>query len=564
MKVVATAILAALAVSVLAAPGLGQGTGIKVIVNGVEIPLAAPALITSGQVMAPISGLFEPMGAIGAYYEVDRSIIVTNRARAAVRLQVGGTTMHVNGQSRVLPVAPQVVNGVVFIPVQAVFAALGAWTKYEEAERTLYVSSQITAISAEVRDGSLRVKVDATGPVQTETLVLTQPDRMVVDFLHAALRTPPGEMPVNDAGVQRIRTAQFQVKPYVSRIVFDLLTPVEVRVNNDAASYLVTIEVRPRTAEAGAPPQPPGTPPPGAPPATVKALGPTKVMGVAFQRDGNGGRITVDATGPIEYKIREFVYPDRLAIDIERAVFVPVKQELDLEHPSIIGVRAAQFTARPPVARIVVTLKRKMNYLVSQSGGALVIDVNNQVAARRHLVAIDPGHGGRDPGAIGPSGLREADIVLDISRRVRDLLVRDGLRVVMIREADVTVELPDRPRLARDAGASIYVSVHANANGRATVNGSETYYLTPQSLVLAQMIQDELGIVLRLPSRGIKTGDFLVLRDSGIPSVLVESAFISNGDDEARLRDGVFRQALAAAIYRGIMRFLAIYPAPAP
>jgi N-acetylmuramoyl-L-alanine amidase len=205
-----------------------------------------------------------------------------------------------------------------------------------------------------------------------------------------------------------------------------------------------------------------------------------------------------------------------------------------------------------------------MNYLISQSAGAIVIDVNNQTAARRHLVAIDPGHGGRDPGAIGPSGLREADIVLDISRRVRDLLVRDGLRVVMIREADVTVELADRPRLAREAGASIYVSIHANANGRATVNGSETYYLTPQSLVLAQMIQDELGIVLRLPSRGIKTANFLVLRDSGIPSVLVESAFISNADDEVRLRDGAFRQALAAAIHRGITRFLAIYPAPAP
>jgi N-acetylmuramoyl-L-alanine amidase len=76
------------------------------------------------------------------------------------------------------------------------------------------------------------------------------------------------------------------------------------------------------------------------------------------------------------------------------------------------------------------------------------------------------------------------------------------------------------------------------------------------------MIQDELGIVLGLPSRGIKTANFLVLRDSGVPSVLVESAFISNGDDEARLRDAAFRQRIAAAIHKGIMRFLAIYPAP--
>lgn len=555
MKLVAAWILAALTVSALPAPGHGQAVGIKVIVNGVEIPLAAPAVLSGGQVMAPIPGLFEPMGAIAAYYEADRSVLVTNRVRSTFRLVVGEAVMRVNGTPRPLPAPPRVVSGLVFVPVQAVFAALGAWTKYEEADRTLYVSSQITGLAAEVRDGTLQVTVDATGPVQTETLVLTQPDRMVVDFLHAALRTPPGEMPVSGAGVQRIRTAQFQVKPYIARLVFDLLQPVEVRVNSDTATYQVTVAVRPR-AEAA--PQPP---PAGGSPA---AAGIVKVMGVAFEGDGAGGRVVVDATGPLVYRIREFVFPDRLAVDIENAVFIPVKQDVDVEHPSIIAVRAAQFTARPPVTRIVVTLKRKMNYLVSQSASGLVVDVNNQMAARRHIVAIDPGHGGRDPGAIGPSGLRESDVVLDISRRVRDLLARDGLRVVMVREEDIFMELPDRPRMAREAGASIYVSIHANAHGRATVNGSETYYLTPQSLVLAQMIQDELGIVLGLPSRGIKTGNFLVLRDSGIPSVLVETAFISNADDEIRLKDGAFRQALAGAIHRGIMRFLAIYPAPAP
>jgi N-acetylmuramoyl-L-alanine amidase len=555
MRLVAAWMLAALAVTALQAPGHGQGERIKVIVNGVEIPLAAPAVLSGGQVMAPIPGLFEPMGAIAAYYEADRSILVTNRLRSTFRLVVGEPVMRVNGTPRSLPAVPRLVSGIVFIPVQAVFAALGAWTKYEEAERTLYVSSQITGVAAEVRDGTLQVTVDATGPVQAETLVLTQPDRMVVDFLHAALRTPPGEMPVSGAGVRRIRTAQFQVKPYIARLVFDLLQPVEVRVNSDAATYRVTVAVRPR-AEATAP----ALPPAGSP-AAAEVL---KVMGVAFEADGAGGRVVVDATGPLAYRIREFVYPDRLAIDVENAVFVPVKQDVALEHSSIVAVRAAQFTARPPVTRIVVTLKRKMNYLVSQSGAGLIVDVNNQMAARRHIVAIDPGHGGRDPGAIGPSGLRESNVVLDISKRVRDLLVRDGLRVVMTREEDIFVELPDRPRLARDAGASIYVSIHANAHGRTTVNGSETFYLTPQSLALAQMIQDELGIVLNLPSRGIKTGNFLVLRDSGIPSVLVETAFISNADDEIRLKDGTFRQALAGAIHRGIMRFLAIYPAPAP
>jgi N-acetylmuramoyl-L-alanine amidase len=559
MRVVAIWLLAALLLWALPSGVTGQ-TGARIIVNGVQILLAAPAVVDNGQVLAPIQGLFEPMGALAAFYETDKSIVVTNRVRTTVRMKLGDASLQVNGQSRPLPVAPALVSGHVFIPAQPVFQALGAWAKWEEDERTLYVSSQIVGLSTQLVGGALQVKVDATGPVQAETRVLSQPDRLVVDFLQAALRVQERTIAVNDAGVVRIRAAQFQIKPYVSRLVFDLREPVDVRVNASPTTYLVTIEVRPRAASAAtAPPSPDPAPRQGGP---EPAAGAVKILGVAFQGIGDAARLTIDATGPVEYKIREFVFPDRLAIDLENAIFVPVKQDLAIEHPSVVVVRAAQFTADPAVTRVVITLKRKLNYVISQAGGPLIVDLNTSVAGRGHVVAIDPGHGGRDPGAIGPSGLREADVVLDISLRVRELLTRDGVRTVILRESDVTVELPDRPRIAREAGATIFVSIHANAHGRATVNGSETYFLTPQSLALAQMIQDELGVVLGIPSRGIKTANFLVLRDSGVPSVLVESAFISNGDDEARLRDGAFRQRIAAAIHKGIMRFLAIYPAP--
>jgi N-acetylmuramoyl-L-alanine amidase len=248
-------------------------------------------------------------------------------------------------------------------------------------------------------------------------------------------------------------------------------------------------------------------------------------------------------------------------VDIADAVFVPVRQEIDVRGPAVAVVRAAQFTARPPVTRVVVTLKRKLNYLITQSGGTLVIDLDASVA-RAHVVALDAGHGGKDPGAIGPTGLRESDVVLDIARRIRDLLVADGIRVLMVRDADVFIDLPDRTRLAREGGATVFVSIHANASPRAAVSGSETYYLTPQSLALAQMIQEELASALGLPSRGVKTASFLVLRDSGVPAALVETAFISHADDEARLRDDSFRQRIAAAVHRGIVRFLTIYPVP--
>ena len=288
-----------------------------------------------------------------------------------------------------------------------------------------------------------------------------------------------------------------------------------------------------------------------------------KILTVSYEAVGSAGRITIEGTGSMQYKVREFVFPDRLAIDIEGAVFIPVKQEIPVDGPVIVVIRGAQFTADPPVTRVVVTLKRKTNYLVNQAEGRIIIDLADAAAARSgHVVAIDAGHGGKDPGAIGPTGLRESDVVLDVSLRLRDLLAKDGIRTVMTRDSDVFVDLFDRAKIARERGATIMVSIHANAHARTAVNGSETYYLTPQSLALAQMIQDELGVLLGIPSRGVKTANFVVLREPGMPSVLVETAFISHPDDEARLRDVAFRQKVSQAIHRGIARFLAVYPVP--
>lgn len=267
---------------------------------------------------------------------------------------------------------------------------------------------------------------------------------------------------------------------------------------------------------------------------------------------------------PLQYSVRDLVDPERLVIDLAGAIFVPVKQEIPVTSPIVAEVRAAQFQADPNVARVVLVLRRKTAYTVSPSPdnpNTVVVEIL-EPSLRAHVVAIDAGHGGRDTGAIGPTGLLEKDVVLDVAQRVRDLLVRTGVRVIMTRETDVFVELPDRPRAARQQGASVFVSIHANASTRPTANGSETYYLTPQSQVLAQMVQEELGRIQGLIGRGVKTASFLVLRESDIPAVLVEVAYVSNVDEEAKLRQNAFRQRLAEAVTRGVQRFLAVYPVP--
>ena len=585
-----------LAAGALAAPAAGQ-SAIRVIVNGSPLSLAAPALLQGGQVMVPAARAFESFGAAAVWLHDERAVLISNRSGMVIRLRVGEAVAQVNGQPRPLPVAPAMVGDFVYVPAQFVFGALGAWVRYDETARTLHVASQITALSVQRAADAVRLVLNATGPLRAETRVLVDPDRLVVDLHGGAFRPADQELVVGYAGVARVRAAQFQIKPYITRVVFDLQQSADVRLLTSATSFDLTIEVRPHGIVAAVPyappvspasPVSPAIPPPGPLPAPGPAptpvddphaqpvpIGPVapvfpddgmlRILQVRVEQLGTRFRVLIEATRPFEYTVRELLEPDRLVIDIPGGVFVPVKQEIPVAGAVVTEVRAAQFQADPDVTRIVVVLKYKAAHTVTSANGdgsVLVIEIP-EPSVRAHVVAIDAGHGGRDMGATGPTGLLEKDVILDISQRVRELLVRAGIRVVMTRETDAFVELADRPRIARQQGATVFVSIHANASTRSTSNGSETYYLYPQSQVLAQMVQEELGRIAGLVNRGTKTANFLVLRENEIPAVLVEVAYLSNLDEEARLRATAFRQRLAEAITRGVQRFLAVYPVPA-
>jgi N-acetylmuramoyl-L-alanine amidase len=586
-----------------ALPAAGQ-PGVQVVVAGVPVSLAAPALVQAGQVMIPAIRTFEAFSAAAVWHPAERLVMVTNRTGVVLRLRIGESTALVNGTPRSLPVPAMMIGDLPYVPAQFVFAALGAWVRMDEATRTLHVASQITGLTIRRIDGAVRVVLDATGPLRAETRTLPNPDRLVVDLHGGAFRPTDQDVAIGEAGVVRVRAGQFQVKPYVTRVVFDLQQPVEARTLTAADSFAFTIEVRPRgslPAAQGSVPAPVAHPPAAAsptvspppvspgPPGTLHPMGETdpdrpsthenvgpppepipdegvpRILQVRVEHVRARVRVLIEGTMPLTYGVRELLEPDRVVVDLPGAIFLPVKQEIPVGGAVVIEVRAAQFQADPHIVRVVVELRRKTAYTLAPAPDnphTLVLEIP-EPSFRGHVVAIDAGHGGRDPGAIGPTGLAEKDVVLDIAHRVRDLLVRAGIRVVMTREVDVFVDLPDRPRMARQQGATVFVSIHANASTRPSVQGSETYYLTPQSQVLAQMVQEELARIPGLVNRGIRTANFLVLRESDVPAVLVEVAYISHVDEEARLRQHAFRQRLAEAVARGVQRFLAVYPVPA-
>ncbi|MFS0513164.1 N-acetylmuramoyl-L-alanine amidase [Nostoc sp. UIC 10607] len=180
-----------------------------------------------------------------------------------------------------------------------------------------------------------------------------------------------------------------------------------------------------------------------------------------------------------------------------------------------------------------------------------------RVTNGRVVVLIDPGHGGKDPGAVGLGGLREKDVILPISKRIAQVLQQNGVQVVMTRDSDYFVTLPGRVQLAERANADVFVSIHANAvgPGRSDVSGLETYYYD-SGLGLARTVHNSILQNVNVRDRGVRRARFFVLRKSSMPSILVETGYLTGRDDNAKLRSSAYQNQMADAIARGILQYL--------
>ncbi len=334
-------------------------------------------------------------------------------------------------------------------------------------------------------------------------------------------------------------------------------------------------------------------------------------------------RVVLDLTGPIEHSLFILDNPDRVVIDL-RGV-----------DPSKLAARDGKgqvermrFGRRDGGARVVFDLNvtaKPLSFLLAPSGAyghRLVVDIvpsaqeqpsqpslvqPTRSVERPILVAIDPGHGGEDPGAIGPRGSRDKDIALQIGQRLADLLNREpGMRAVLTRDGDYYIPLRKRIAIAQQAGADLFVSIHADAFTDRRVRGSSVYVLSPRgasseharvlanrenaadlvggvdlhdkddllasvlidisqtaaieaSLDVAQRLLQRLDDLGPLHSRQVQRAGFAVLKAPDIPSILVETAFISNRDEERRLRDPQQQQKLARSLLDGIRGYFEDY-----
>ncbi|KGF95569.1 N-acetylmuramoyl-L-alanine amidase [Prochlorococcus marinus str. MIT 9201] len=182
------------------------------------------------------------------------------------------------------------------------------------------------------------------------------------------------------------------------------------------------------------------------------------------------------------------------------------------------------------------------------------------IKQNKFSVVLDPGHGGPDPGAIGIGGMRETDIVLEVSKIVKKLLSEKGVKVFLTRKNEIDMDLPPRVSFANNTDADIFVSIHANASRgkRKDINGLETFYFRGwRGRLLAKRIQKQiLRVSPGSPDRGVKQGRFYVIKNTRMPAVLVEIGFLTGRLDARRLEKPAHRKRIAYAIAKGILEYL--------
>lgn len=423
-----------------------------------------------------------------------------------------------------------------------------AWVLPLQAEAQ-NADAQLVAVRLWPANAYTRVTLESERPLSAKHFVTEAPERLVIDIdglqLSPRLKELVAKLQANDPYIASVRIGQYQ--PRVVRLVFDLKQPIAPQVFTlapvAAYQHRLVLDLYPV----------PGANDP--------------LLALIQERETNARAAAREAAQEVNDELGQWI--GRL----------PQGGPASAPPPAPAPAASAPAPRKPKVERLIV-------------------------------VTLDPGHGGEDPGAIGPSGLQEKDVVLAIAHKLRERLEEEpNLRVLMTRDADFFVPLHERVRKARRVGADLFVSLHADAFIRPQARGASVFALSDgaatsaaarwladkenaadavgglnklavkdehvlkvmadmstsaqikDSMKLGSEVLGQIGQVGHLHKGKVEQAGFAVLKAPDVPSILVETAFISNPEEEAKLRDPAYQRELVQALAKGLLKYLSRRPA---
>ncbi|MWV42035.1 AMIN domain-containing protein [Paenibacillus sp. HJL G12] len=479
-----------------AAAAAAPGGNVQIVLDGNELKVSKDAKITNvnGSVMVPFRVIGENLGFEVKWEQKTKKVLI-NKDSKTIELVVNQKNATVNGKKVSLDNPPMLQNNIVVVPVRFVSEQMGIQVSWDGANQTVYLTSSV-AETPKTEDG--------TGAGN-------------------------GEVPIPD--------------PFPGT----------------------------STSEPGEVSDPSTTIPP--------VSGNAMINGLSFSEN----RLMIASQGgTLTPKVFKMSGPDRIVVDLPNAGFsadflggaaigTGNQGQLDVSgYPDVKSIRYSLFSNSPSTVRVVIDLNYTKDYSVynDESGSGLVIvDLNktdstptNPIGNNgKKVVVIDAGHGDQDPGTLGYTKKKEKDFNLAVAQKVGQLLANEpNIDFVLTRSDDTFLKLEERARIANDLNADVFVSIHANSAGSTAASGSETYYQRDASKALASVMHKYLVKATGLPDRGVRYGNYHVIRETKMPAVLLEVGYMSNPKDEAALFSESLQNSVAQGIVNGIKEYLGI------
>lgn len=437
------------------------------------------------------------------------------------------------------------------------------------SQSVLAADATVKAVRVGLTPDYTRITLESNQPLQYKLNMLNNPYRVVIDLsntqLSPALTTLPQKVDAINPFVQKIRIGQF--KPHVIRLVFDLKENVVPR----------TFVIEPKDNFAHR--------------FVLDIYHPDK----AAKMDSDANIDVVIGTANLETDI----------LDELIATLTPGSNQQSINSSR----HSHPHQPKQPINQ----LKQPNSFQAAQNRKPMAprTMIHKPMAPRMIIVAIDPGHGGKDPGAVGYKGTHEKDITLAIARKLKARINKEpNMRAVLTRKGDYYISLPQRRINARRENADLFVSIHADANPRSHAHGSSVFTLSEHgatsttaswlankensvdndlmggiditskskdikellldlslnatindSVKLAEHVLKQLGDINHLHKRNVEQAGFAVLKSPDIPSILVETAFLSNPKEEEKLRSENYQNKMANAVFLGIKNYFSASPA---
>jgi N-acetylmuramoyl-L-alanine amidase len=455
-----------------------------------------------------------------------------------------------------------------------------------EARRTRAAESrpvgslpQVTAIRHWVGPNYTRIVVNVEGEAKFDTIRLPNPDRIVLDLAETRLSsTLVGKtFPVKDGFLRQVRVGQYQ--PTVTRVVLDVEKIEDYSIFSLPNPFRLVVDINGPSPKKEVVAKAPKKPEPS--PAKKSEVAATKKTSPA------ASGVTRATSGSSASK------PTPVAAEPEKSP--GTKETASLEPPTPPASSASKVE---PATRAPAEPAPPIKTAAPTTSGSRTL--TRALGLKIARIVIDPGHGGHDTGTIGPTGLKEKDVVLDVGKRLKKLIEeKAGAEVVMTRTDDTFIPLEERTAVANEKAADLFISIHANASRSQRARGIETYYLNftsdrdalevaarenattqesvhelqnlikkiamtekiEESQEFATQVQREVYSRLvkagsKQRNRGVKKAPFVVLIGANMPSILTEVSFLTNPYDERMMKKAEHRERIADALYRGIARYV--------